>query len=316
MMFRAAGAAIEAAMAAQPNAIDEGYDAVRLCHGDLVGDGVMRVYVPSTEEAWYQRIPARPAVGAPSLDSAPPTTEVDGVAYAGVALGDMSITLRTMGDWFSTHLVRRSRGEWSEAVVAGEAAFERMLWHTLTLVLLDHGWTSSHFERLEAERPSVFSVLKCLRSHLGGAGEDWVAAHEHLRRVWEARNDVVHRGLEATEAVARDAQEGPGQVVGMIERRFDTTSVAKRHPLAASMILGSERADAFLGAGVSARLLDRLDVGRINDLRTLLSLPEWGSHVVAASDARASLCWPTGITPAAADVLPDPEVVEPVLDTP
>lgn len=271
-----------------------------ISHGDLVGEGLLRIFVPETDENWYQRLPSRAPLGSKRLAiqdvldegiEGPVSNEVE----LHLNLSGAVDSSRRLGAWLARSQLRFSRGEWPEAVVAIEASCERLIWHLLELVLLDHGWRAENFKNLDSQKMAARSALRCLHGHFGGRSEEWDQAEGAFELIFQTRNEVVHRGREIVQEQVERVDEARVSLARFLEERYRTPTVARRHPLLVTVTLGREIAGQLLG---SSALPDRIlessnSQSMLRDLRHLHD--ERATGVPAPSPGeKASMCWPSG----------------------
>ncbi|MFJ3667758.1 hypothetical protein ACIPSE_15030 [Streptomyces sp. NPDC090106] len=214
------------------------------------------------------------------------TEEDGGLLVVAEDFSNAFSNIRRLRSWDARFFHRLSRGEWAEAVVAYEASQEQLLWHVLDAILVDHNWRRSDFgiQNLPGNSSSAFSAIQ---AHLGGSSKLWDPAREAFTKIWAARNDVIHRGVEVDSKVVSDLMAVGYLIKSAIDERLKDPKVAARHPLTAwlhvpkpDFPLSSTVEEAACKILTSSGILDTRDV---NDVTALL--PEFQAEIPARACA-------------------------------
>ncbi|WP_143645230.1 hypothetical protein [Streptomyces antioxidans] len=208
----------------------QGDPAGPVCHGDLIGDGLIRLNPRLSNEPFYVLLPSSAQLG--SLTSGQSGQEIrEGMSFEAVQ-GEANGTLakRRLFSWMRRSALRASRGEWAEAIVGDEATLESFFHHIATGILVDHGWKRGDFENHNIENDQVRNTINVLTHHLKGDADKLKELH---RTVWLARNKVVHRGDRATRSLCYQVHNTASDAMSWVQQRLRDPQIARQHPLAA-----------------------------------------------------------------------------------
>lgn len=259
-----------------------------ISHGDLIGDGLVRINPAISNEPFYVRLPATSPLGSYSSgrEGYPAISAETGLELAHFQLSSAA-PVRRLFSWMRRSVLRAHRKEWAEAIVAQQAALEDWMHHLVCGIAADHGYTSMEFTSAGFEDKNAAETFGILSSHLGG---DPTAASSAQKTVWRNRNAVVHRGERATEALFREAHNAALFLQNWSEERLLIPEVARRHPIT-SWILHHENAP--LAATVREAIAemiqqaDLISLPMVNDQRPLNAFPPRNIR-------RPSECWGKG----------------------
>lgn len=225
-----------------------------LSRGNLVGSGLL---VPcGTDGTALISLPIfqHPDLGSwsPAL---PAPTESDSVLRA------LPANIRRLYMWSDRYDLRRARGEWSDAVVALQAAQEQFV-HSLAQTLLsDHGWRRSDIEASNGSLSNHMQTLSLIQHHLGG---DWKTVRSDQQVIWSARNAVIH-GAEAVDEEGLKALSTKQQsFFELLQSRLSLAQIARTHPVTCTLF-AHPHSFAVLGEGVVSYIMAELDRHSIED---------------------------------------------------
>ncbi|MFC8779716.1 hypothetical protein ACFYY9_11185 [Streptomyces nigra] len=256
-----------------------------ISHGDLIGDGLVRINPAVSNEPFYVRLPATSPLGSYSSgrEGHPAQSAETGLEVTHYELSS-SVTTRRLFSWMRRSILRAHRREWAEAIVAQQAALEDWMHHLVCGIAADHGYTSTEFASAGFEDKNAAESFGILSSHLGG---DPTAASNAQKTVWRNRNSVVHRGERATGALFEEAYNAALLLQDWSKERLLIPDVARRHPIT-SWILHHE--DAPLPTSTKSAISDLLkrtapaSLPMVNDQRPLTAFPPRNIR-------RPSECW-------------------------
>ncbi|MFJ4687095.1 hypothetical protein [Streptomyces sp. NPDC088789] len=202
-----------------------------ISHGDLIGDGLIRLNPAISNEPFYVRLPSTSPLGSYSsgLEGHPALSADTGLEASYYELGS-SVPVRRLFSWMRRSVLRAHRKEWAEAIVAQQAALEDWMHHLVCGIAADHGYTSAEFTSAGFGEKNAAETFGILSSHLGG---DPTPASNAQKTVWRNRNSVVHRGERATEALFQEAYAAALFVQDWSQERLLMPEVARRHPITA-----------------------------------------------------------------------------------
>ncbi|MGW6472370.1 hypothetical protein [Streptomyces nigra] len=245
-----------------------------ISHGDLIGDGLIRINPVISNEPFYVRLPATSPLGSYSSEREgfPALSAKAGLEVAYSELSS-SVPVRRLFSWMRRSVLRAHRKEWAEAIVAQQAALEDWMHHLVCGIAADHGYTSMEFASAGFEEKNAAETFGILSSHLGG---DPTAASNAQKTVWRNRNSVVHRGERATEALFREAYNAALFLQDWSRERLLIPEVARRHPIT-SWILHHDDAPLIPAARLAiAEIIQKADIvslPMVNDQRPLNIFP-------------------------------------------
>ncbi|MEU6001561.1 hypothetical protein ABZ837_27510 [Streptomyces sp. NPDC047197] len=259
-----------------------------ISHGDLIGDGLVRLNPAISNEPFYVRLPATSPLGSYS-------SERDGhpaiSAEAGLKLVHSQLSsaapVRRLFSWMRRSVLRAHRKEWAEAIVAQQAALEDWMHHLVCGIAADHGYTSTEFASAGFEEKNAAEVFGILSSHLGG---DPTAASNAQKTVWRTRNSVVHRGERATESLFLEAYNAALFLQGWSKERLLIPEVARRHPITCWILHHDDSPLAPDVRDAIEKMIQKPDVvslPMVNDQRPLAIFPPRNLR-------RPSECWGKG----------------------
>ncbi|MGW4619537.1 hypothetical protein [Streptomyces sp. NPDC004592] len=236
-----------------------------LCRADLVGAGAFKFGTEGEKEYVLPFLPSA-QIGSLGINSPGRVLSEEGGELLIVAedFGNIFANIRRLKSWDIRFSHRLARGEWAEAVVAYEASQEQLLWHVLDAILVDHNWRRSDFatQDLPGNSSTVFSAIQ---AHLGGSSKLWDPAKEAFVKIWAARNNVIHRGVEVDSKVLTDLLDVGHLIKSAIDDRLRDPKVAARHPL--TTWLHVPKSDFPLGSTVEQAARKLLTSGGILDTR-------------------------------------------------
>ncbi|MGK5694284.1 hypothetical protein ACSNOJ_15505 [Streptomyces sp. URMC 128] len=248
-----------------------------LCRADLVGAGAFKFGTDGGKEYMLPLLPS-PQIGSWGVNSPGRKLTEKGGKLLIVAedFSNVFSNIRRLRSWDVRFSHRLSRGEWTEAVVAYEASQEQLLWHVLDAILVDHNWRRSDFETQDLPNNSS-TVFSAVQAHLGGSSKLWDPAKEAFVKIWTARNDVIHRGIDVDSKVVTDLMDVGHLIKSAIDERLKDPKIAARHPLAAWLHvpsavfpLGSQAEQAARQLLTSKGILDTRDVNDVTGLPSSL----------------------------------------------
>ncbi|WP_159031167.1 hypothetical protein [Streptomyces acidiscabies] len=267
---------------------DESVRVGPLCHGDLIGDGIIRINPTISNEPFYVKLPATTPLGAFNSGK---------VGYSPDLNGDMEMPqyplssaepVRRLFSWMRRSVLRAQRKEWAEAIVAQQASLEDWMHYLMCGIAADHGFTSSEFSEAGFEEKNAAETFGILASHLGGNSE---MASRAQKRVWKNRNAVVHRGERGTESLYEEAYTAAMVVQNWTRDRLITPDVARRHPITSWIIHHDDTPLPDRARTAIAELLrpgSLASLPAVNDGRSLAEFP-------VRNISRPSDCWGKGV---------------------
>ncbi|MFD9571459.1 hypothetical protein ACFWBI_16585 [Streptomyces sp. NPDC059982] len=255
-----------------------------ISHGDLIGDGIIRLNPAISNEPFYVKLPSTNPLGSYSSgrEGLPPALE------GGLHMPhyDLSATepVRRLFSWMRRSVLRAHRKEWAEAIVAQQASLEDWMHYLMCGIAADHGFTSAEFSVAGFENKNAAETFGILSSHLGGNSEPASTAQ---KQVWRNRNAVVHRGERATETLYEEAYTATLFVQQWTRDRLLLPDVARRHPITSWII---HHDDAPLPEAARTSIAELLRVTSptslpvVNNHRSLEDFP-------TRNTSRPSECW-------------------------
>ncbi|MEU0524592.1 hypothetical protein [Streptomyces niveus] len=259
-----------------------------ISHGDIIGDGLVRLNPAISNEPFYVRLPASSPLGSYSSqrEGYPALSADPGLEFSYYELGS-SVAVRRLFSWMRRSVLRAHRREWAEAIVAQQAALEDWMHYLVCGIAADHGFTSAEFASAGFEEKNAAETFGILSSHLGG---NPTVASNAQKTVWRNRNSVVHRGDRATEALFKETYNAALSLQDWSKERLLIPEIAGRHPMT-SWILHHEDAPLSLQVKTAvAELLEQDDLVSlpvVNDRRLLTGFPPRNIR-------RPSDCWGKG----------------------
>ena len=228
-----------------------------IAYGDLVGAGVVRLQGPGLPTFDLPILP-RPQLGSWGPGPSAQDLSADPQTIFGHLLSSRRLLM-----WVDRFQLRFARGEWSEAIVAFEAATEAGIWTVFEYLLIDHGWGKGDLDG-SAMPGNAKSAQAAVQAHLGG---DWTPVRDDFARLWDMRNRALHRSEYMTHG---DVQEAVGlgeSFRAMVQAQLSRAAVARKHPVSAYLI--GDDAEAALGPAVFEVISRAIDGARVDDHRHL-----------------------------------------------
>ncbi len=267
---------------------DENVTVGPISHGDLIGDGMMRINPVISNEPFHVRLPSTAPLGSYSSgrEGLSALSASDGLELSHYGLSS-SAPVRRLFSWMQRSVLRAQRREWAEAIIAQQAALEDWMHHLVCGIAADHGFTSSEFSAAGFEDKNAAETFGILASHLGG---DPTPASIDQKTVWRIRNSVVHRGERATERLFSEARRSALSLQDWSRDRLLMPEIARRHPIT-SWIIHHDQAPLPSSTQVAIAELLKGDqitsLPIVNDRRSLDVFPP-------RNTSRPSECWGKG----------------------
>ncbi|MGW8398219.1 hypothetical protein ACWGLP_16245 [Streptomyces lydicus] len=260
-----------------------------ISHGDLIGDGLVRLNPAISNEPFYVRLPATSPLGSFSSGrDGHPALSADSSLEVSHYEVSSSEPARRLFSWMRRSVLRAHRKEWAEAIVAQQAALEDWMHYLVCGIAADHGYTSTEFASAGFEDKNAAETFGILSAHLGG---DPTPPSKAQKTVWRNRNLVVHRGERATEALFEEARNAALFLQDWSRERLLAPDIARRHPITSWIIHHDNTPLSATTKSAIKELLEQSEVTSlpmINDQRTLEVFP-------ARNISRPATCWGKGV---------------------
>lgn len=283
-------------------AIPMSYRPGPLTRADLCGPGLIRLHRSSDGGQKFFKLPNSPRLGCLDLPSAlMPATDLGPIDVTGWGAEQERDQV-----WLDRMMLHEARGEWEEAMVSLEAAAESLMAKFLDYLLVDHGWTRSHFSDFDRSNANLIlpKLFLSLRPHIKGSGNLWDEMDRRIRHLYETRNLTIHLARNVTEQEYVDERVSFGLVTEFITSRLQDVDVVRSHPRTAATFAADVLAEL---SSDPQQLFERLAPrSRIADLRDSNDPPRAGVPQ-ATSGSRFNECWAPGKAPKLRDLIDNPK---------
>ncbi len=133
-------------------------------------------------------------------------------------------------------------GDSASAIVGLQTAAEALLFDTYTMLLVDDGYSKQEIEKELAPEPAVATLVKTLlKDRLGGHWDPTLLGTpvgRYWERLYQVRNEVVHRGFAPHFGHAEEARDAYEGLVGFIADRVRER--CRRYPRTLLALVGEE----------------------------------------------------------------------------
>lgn len=164
-----------------------------LTQGDLVGAAVVQVALPWEREPLV--LPISPCAPLGVWGAAVPKTVTDSASVDILQAGSTDSS-RRLSVWIKRVQRHQALGQFSEAVVALEAAAEQWLRFMIDVTMVEHGFKAAQIEAM-AVATNARMLHSGLQAHFGGNAGEWRNAyHDSFKPLWELRNRAIHSAVE------------------------------------------------------------------------------------------------------------------------
>lgn len=136
----------------------------------------------------------------------------------------------------------RRTGDAASAIVGLQTAAEALLFDTYKMLLVDEGYPKQEIDDQLASEASVSKLIKTLlKDELGGHWDPRVLSTpvgRYWEKLYQVRNDVVHRGFEPHFGHAEEARDAYGTLVEFLAERV--RHKCRTYPRTLLALLGEE----------------------------------------------------------------------------